>query len=310
MTVTDCQNPKFKQQSFALDSTYNARYVKLTVTKVGLPISGQNSYYLQLAEFDVYYNSLLSSANATSTPYGPISEKYSDVNKYPFALFMDGEFKGAYTHWANTDDNDTNNGGSADNYDVLQQAKGLIHGADGAGKTVYIMLRRDYALDSTEYSVKDGTKVNENYGNFSQVGGTLVVDLGGNTLTLGAERFLTANAKATSSVVHDSAFEFKNGTIELNSQAMIYYQSTNTLTASKNFDFKFDNVTFVLPQNKQGVSLITQGNFSGTATVNAKIDFVDCTFDYSSGTKAVLLILWAMNSTSKSLLACIGQTVI
>ena len=215
------------------------------------------------------------------TKYGPISAEYSDVNKYPFALFMDGEFKGAYTHWANTDDNDTNNGGSADNYDVLQQAKGLIHGADGAGKTVYIMLRRDYALDSTEYSVKDGTKVNENYGNFSQVGGTLVVDLGGNSLTLGAEQFLNAEAKLTSSVAHDSAMKFMNGTIELNSQALINYKSNSKLTSSKSFDFEFENVTFVLNENTKGASLVSQGSFSGTANVFAKIDFIDCTFDYS-----------------------------
>ena len=289
-TVNDCANPKFKQQCFDFDKVYEARYIKLTVTAVGLPISGQTARYIQLAEFDVYYNSLLPSNDASGSPYASIPKEYSDVDKYPFALFMDGEFIGAYTHWANTDDYDTLDSdkktplGTADNYDVVQQAKGLVNGAGGAGKTAYIMLRRDYALDSTIYSVKDGTKVNENYGNYSQVGGTLVVDLGGHTLTLGAEKFITANAKATSSVIHDSAFEFKNGTIELGDQAMIYYQSTNALTSSKNFDFKFENITFVLAENKAGVPFVSQGTFSGTANVKAKIDFIGCTFDFSKAT--------------------------
>ena len=288
LTVTDNVNPKFKQQSFDLGKTYNARYVKLTVTKVGLPISGQTAYYLQLAEFDVYYNSILTDnvGDNTSSAYGPIDEKYADANKYPFALFQDGAFVGAYTHWANTDDKDTDNGGTEDNKDVIQYAKNLVSGEGGAGKTVYILLRRDYALDSTEYSVKDGTKVNEFYGNFSQIGGTIVVDLGGNSLTLGTEIFLNAEAKLTSNVAHDTAMKFMNGTIELNSKALINYKSHSKLTSSKSFDFEFENVTFVLNENTKGASLVSQGTFSGTATVNAKIDFIDCTFDYSKASAA------------------------
>ncbi len=287
LVVTDNPNPKFKQQSFDLGKVYNARYVRLTVTKVGLSISGQTSSYIQIAEFDVYYNSLLSeSDDNTSSSYGPIPEKYADAVKYPFALFGDGAFVGAYTHWANTDDKDTDNGGTADNNDVIQYAKNLVSGAGGAGKVAYILLRSDYALDSSEYSVKDGVKVNEFFGNFSQIGGTIVVDLGGNSLTLGAEVFLNAEAKLTSGVAHDTAMKFMNGTVELNPQPLINYRSNSKLTTTKSFDFAFENVTFVLNENTKGASLVSQGSFSGSANVSAKIDFIDCTFDYSKVSSA------------------------
>ena len=287
LTVNDVPNPKFKQQTYNFPNVYNARYVKLTVTGVGLAVSGQNNYYLQLAEFDVYYNSLLAVDDTLSTPYGPITNtSFSDASKYPFVLFMDGVFKNAYTHWANTDDNDTDNGGTADNKDVIQYAKNLLQGANGVGKSATIYLRRDYELDSTPYSVKDGAKVNETFGNYGQIGGTLVVDLGGHTLTLGVKSFLAAQAKKTSGACYDTTIKFMNGTIELNTMSFINYQSYKTYDDSKNFNFTFDNVTFVLPENTKGMSLVYPGSFGGTATVKAIVEFNNCTFDYSAVTAA------------------------
>ena len=229
-------------------------------------------------------------AVADQTPHGSVSEAYSDADKYPFALFIDGEFKGAFTHFANTDDKDVDNGGTNDNRDVIHYAKNLVQGTSGAGKTAIIYLRRDYALDSTAYSVKDGVPVNESYANLSQIGGTVIIDLGGNTLTLGSAQFLNACAKpilvSDEYVVNNTEIKFANGTVELNGYSFIKYSSTETLTDSKNFDFTFENVTFVLPENVKGASLIGLGSFSGSANVLAKVDYIDCTFDLSRATAA------------------------
>ncbi len=63
VTVVNGENPRFKQQFYEFAST-QAQYVKLTVTKLGLPPynDGTNNdhYRLQLAEFEVYYNEELS----------------------------------------------------------------------------------------------------------------------------------------------------------------------------------------------------------------------------------------------------------
>ncbi len=62
-TITNEANPKFKQQCYSFTNA-QAQYVKITVTKVGLPPynDGTNNdhYRLQLAEVEVYYNSKLS----------------------------------------------------------------------------------------------------------------------------------------------------------------------------------------------------------------------------------------------------------
>ena len=300
VTVKGEDNPRFKQQCYSFSET-DARYVKLTVTKLGIAAhddgTTNNHYRLQLAEVEIYYNPNVTGSDILYTPYGVIPDAYSDADKYPFAVFMDGEFKGAYTHWANTDDKDTNNGGSEDNQDVLQHAKGLMHGAGFHDTTVYIYLRRDYALDSSEYSVKDGNWENEAYNNLSQIGGTLITDLAGQTLTLGAGQFLNASNKLTNNVAHNTAMKFINGRIDLNSQMLIKYSSASSLTSSKSFDITFENIIFVLDENTKGASLISRGSFSGTATVNANVDFINCTFDYSKVNSAnAKLTLFDLNN--------------
>ena len=220
------------------------------------------------------------------TPYGVITSQYADAAKYPFALFDANGFVGAYTHWANTADTDK----STDHKDLIHAAKDKITGANGVGKTVYVYLRRDYALDSTEYSVKKNSSgewvwENESFNNLSQVTGTLVVDLGTNTLTLGAKPFLPSTAKAQNSVIYDSAFEFKNGSIDLNSMTLINYGTSSSLTSSKSFDYTFTNVDFVF--GTSGSSIIKRdGGFSGTAVLNADIVFDNCTFDFTKITSS------------------------
>ena len=226
------------------------------------------------------------STDPTVTKYGKLPENY-DAEKYPFALFFDGEYVGGYTHWANTADTDSGN----DYKDVIQQAKNKVGGAAGAGKTAYVLLCRDYALDSTSYAKdKNGSLINEKYNNYSQIGGTLVLDLGGYTLTLGAEHFITANAKATSDVIHDSAYKLVNGTVKLGAKSVVYYDSNSNLKSSKNMDVTFDGITFDFV-NKSGVSLIGQGTFSGTADLNANIIFNGCTFDLGGVTSDAFNLL-------------------
>ncbi len=219
------------------------------------------------------------STDPNVTKYGSLPENY-DAEKYPFALFFDGAFVGGYTHWANTADNDS----SDDHKDVIQQAKAKVGAAAGAGKIAYVLLCRDYALDSTSYARdKNGNLINEKYNNYSQIGGTVILDLGGHRLTLGAEHFITATSKATSGVIHDSALKLTNGTVVFGAKSVVYYDSNSNLTDGKSFNFTFDGVTFDFGA-KQGVSLIGQGSFSGSADVDAKIVFNGCTFDLSGVT--------------------------
>jgi len=269
LVITDAED------NFVLGKNSNGEYIKLAEgakpPKDNFPCDDGAYRYFEKTESGYEFT-----INHLSTAYGSISPEYSDEEKYPFALFANGSFIGAYTHWANTDDSDATD----DNKDVVQYAKNQVSGAGGKGKITTIYLRRNYALDSTEYSVKDGTWGAESYNNYSQVGGTVVVDLGGHTLTLGAKVFMPSTAKLTSNVAHDSKFKFINGTINLNNQSLIEYGSSEALTSSKNFDYTFEDIKFILSAD-QGASLVKSGSFAGTATVNANVEFTNCTFDYS-----------------------------
>ncbi len=211
-----------------------------------------------------------------ATKYGSVGSAYADAEKYPFALFTNGTFVGAYTHWANTSDKDA----SEDDKDVIQRAKDQVSGINGAGKTTVILLRRDYALDSTEYSSA------EEFYNWSQAGGTILVDLNGHTLTLGSKTFLSATKKGTSSggvtYLHDTNIQFINGNINLKDSTLINYGTTAALTESKEFNFIFDNVIFTFTGTKASSLVACTGGFKGSATLLANVTFNNCTFDYST----------------------------
>ena len=254
-----------------------------------------NTLAEELFEFEIQ-----NADGSVTTKYGTIPENYADAEKYPFALFKeDKTFKVACTHWANTDDSDTNNGGTNDNRDVIQQAKNLVSGTAGKGKTAYIYLRRDYAIDSTAYAKKDGTTVKEDYSNISQIGGTVVVDLSGHELKLGSSNaFIKAGGKTSSNSsgvvsVHDTAMKFLNGTITLAGKNLIYYSGSTGLTAArpqKVFNFTFENIAFATKSGATPVPLLyhkegTSG-FTGEKGVQTNVTFNNCTFDISQATKS------------------------
>ena len=211
-----------------------------------------------------------------ATKYGSVGSAYADAEKYPFALFTNGNFVGAYTHWANTSDKDA----TEDAKDVIQRAKDQVSGINGAGKTTVILLRRDYALDSTEYSSA------EEFYNWSQAGGTILVDLNGYTLTLGSKTFLSATKKGTTTnnvtYIHDTNIQFINGNINLKDSTLISYGTSAALTESKEFNFVFDNVTFTFTGTKAASLVACGGGFKGTAALLANVTFNNCTFDYST----------------------------
>jgi len=207
-----------------------------------------------------------------------------DKEKYPFALFYDGEFIDGFTHFANVNSDASETG---DYRDAIQAARGKVAGASSAGKTVYILLCRDYTLDSTEYALnKSGELKNELFYNWSQIGGTVVINLNGNELTMGNEVLVYAECKTN----YNTEIVFKNGTINTKSKAVVQYRSTTGMTASKNFDVKFEKVSFVL-STTTGASIVGYSSNAMKSTVPAKaeINLINCTFDYSKAGAAVTM---------------------
>ena len=268
LTVTDNVNPKFKQQCFNFDKVYDARYVKLTVTEIGLPISGETSYYLQLAEFDVYYNSLISSngASTINTTYGPIpSSEEGTENDKPFALFVpdsatETKFScaGVFETWG----------------DVAAAAD------DISGSVIY--LRADASYDvSTPDTVFAG--------NF----GTVTVDLNDHTITRIKGYLVNPYFKNTAEQTGNLIF--KNGTIVKSSECTssygtfcINYASTNRALAT--FNMTFDNVRLINETTNNLLFQTFENGYTNNNTQGFKstIVFNNCTID-SNGARVFVL---------------------
>ncbi len=180
-------------------------------------------------------NTVYSLSEVFVTEYGIIPSKY-DSDTYPFALFMDGKFLGAYSCW------------SQDNTDSALRGVWLqMNGNKGEGKTIQVLLRRNYTIGSGDNS----------YNNLAHLNGTVFCDFGDFTFTLasGKPLFNAVAQTAGPALVSESNFIVKGGTIVTNG-ASVVKASTNVPSArieyyakAKKFCFTFDGTVFKIPEN-------------------------------------------------------------
>ena len=248
----------------------NGEFMTASVTQEGGAVIGDNftttdgetRAFSKVSGSDSEYELTV---NKLVTGYGVIPTLYSDVNAYPFALFYNGEFQGAFDEWGNSS--------SSDYTDVLEKAKSFIHGTGGAGKTVYVYLRRDYKATDTDA-----------YYNLTQVGGTLVVDLGGNTFYVGKNDMLYAEGKLTDGKVHDTSVTVKNGSIlTAGAGAVVDMRQKSALSGyEKKFNLTFENVTLGLAEGYICKQPLLQPNNGDKVACYFEVKFNGCTFDYAT----------------------------
>ena len=221
------------------------------------------------------------------TPYGTIPAEKSSLVDYPFAVFKDGEFLGAYKYYADNNDSTVDS--------ALERAKNAVHGANGAGKTVTIYMRRDF-VNLEEYGVNSSSKSVGKYDNFAQFGGTLNIDLGGHTLTAGTWMLFRLQAKKVDGAIFDTVINVKNGALHTGNKVIIAVESSSTdysALGTKVFKVTFENVTFADSPNYSGEkSSIILNNTTNANPVRLNAVFKNCVFDYeshASGTKVTLL---------------------
>ena len=220
------------------------------------------------------------------TSYGTIPTEYASVEDYPFAVFKDGTFLGAYAYFEDAYDGDVNS--------AIEKAKGQMHGASGAGKTVTILMRRDFVnLDGVGAG---GTNTLGRYYNYAQIGGVLNIDLGGYTLTAGTWMLFQLSAKKVNEAIFDTTINVKNGTLHTGNKVLIAVESSSTDYSSlgtKVFKMTFEDVTIGhSPNYSTEKASIILNNTTNANPVKLDVTFKNCVFDYeshSSGTKVTLL---------------------
>ena len=221
------------------------------------------------------------------TPYGTIPAANASLVDYPFAVFKDGSFIGAYKYFADSNDAEVNS--------AIEKAKSTQHGAGGAGKSATILMRRDF-VNLEEYGTNASSKTVGKYNNFSQFGGTLNIDLGGNTLTSGTWMLFCLQAKKTDGAIFDTTINIKNGSLHTGNKVLIAVESTSTDYSSlgtKVFKVTFEDVTFADSPDYSGEKgSIILNNTTNANPVKLDVKFKNCVFDYqthASGTKVNFL---------------------
>ena len=221
------------------------------------------------------------------TPYGTIPTANASLVDYPFAVFANGTFLGAYQYFADAYDKDGANS-------AIEKAKAQMHGAGGAGKLVTVLMRRDFVnLDGIGAG---GTSTLGRYNNFSQVGGILDIDLGGYTLTSGTWMLFCLQAKTVDGAIFDTEINVKNGSLHTGNKVLVAVESTSTDFSSlgtKLFKMTFENVTFADSPDYSGEKAsIILNNTTNANPVKLDVKFKNCVFDYgthASGTKVTFL---------------------
>ena len=157
-----------------------------------------------------------------STRYGIINDSYSDVDEYPIVLFKDGILMSAHKTLAS----------------AITAAKEILGDAKYANSQAEILLRK--SIENT---------AEPTYGNTA---GTLVIDLGGYTLTRSK---VIINAVVTSSTpMFETNVIFKNGRLETAANVIGVTHCLYTTNDVKTYNITFDEVTFGFASGATGVN--------------------------------------------------------
>ncbi|MBR2650974.1 MAG: hypothetical protein IKD45_04870, partial [Clostridia bacterium] len=203
------------------------------------------------------------------TAYGvvPKDKIYAEdgVTKLPLAMFKDGKHLASYSDW-NT---------------AMSDANKLIMGKAENAVKVEVVLIDDFTAGK--------------FDNTSQMGGTLVIDLNGYTLTTGSgdhlfngmgKRYNTANKMCDTNII------FENGNISMSEKVLTSFGIwSQNYAAEKTFRYTFNNVHFGFNKASSGVLIAGSANNPNFDTDASKIMYVDmefngCTFDLSTNAKS------------------------
>ena len=216
-----------------------------------------------------FVETVLRASGDIPTSYGVVPEEnvYDEdgVTKIPLAMFKDGKYLASYSDW-NT---------------AMSEANKLIIGKSVDAAKVEVVLIDDFTAGK--------------FDNTSQMGGTLVIDLNGHTLTTGtSDHLLNGFGKRynSSNAMCDTNIIFENGNISMSTKVITSFGvSTAYYSAPKTISYTFNNVNFSFNTASAIVLIAGSANNTSADTDASKLMYVDmefnnCTFDLSSNAKA------------------------
>lgn len=226
--------------------------------------------------------------DALSSIYGTVPDEYSDVEKYPFAVF---DNKGQFVM---ASDNFAANSASGALSSLAQQKEG----------TFYILLRRDFVYEEAVF------------GNLSFIYGRVTIDLGGYTFSCNESHdkgLFYADAKRSA----DTEIIVKNGRMLVGKNPIVIFGGWGAsgykyMEKVKNFSFVFENITFGLLEGATATRLVSGYKGGSDAPVNAFVTLNECVFDLSTVKPRSIVLFTAGDDTGnvKGSVTVIGGYII
>ena len=195
------------------------------------------------------------SNDAIDVEYGLIPSDFASESKYPFAVFKDGAFIGAYTTWK----------------DAITSASEQVKGNSAKGQSVTMLLRSDY-------NVQTG----DTFDNLCDIGGTLVIDLGGKSLIRSASLFQLIFQKINNVLVTETNINIKNGKLlSYNSALFTVLYLKDEIYKTKTFNITLDNVDIGFAEGATANTPLFQvwDNSRDVGGGNVNFEFNNCEFD-------------------------------
>ena len=268
--------------SVTLEFTAKAGFV---IDRVTVSVGGEESevvlnggkYTFTFSGENTTFNVKTSGGVAENTAYGTVSAEYS-VDEYPFAVFENGSFVGAATCWRS----------------AVEISNGLLYGDGGAGRSVTVLMRRDYksiALDASSAY-------------FTHFNGSFTLDLGNHIFNRAGGYLFDIVASSTNGKLFVTTINLINGTVLSSSIPIVGLNHSDTSSVGgtlKHFDMNFEGVRFELAPGTTNTDLgfITACWENKNYGMTADLVFTDCVFDLTNAAASTVVINLA--GASKSL---------
>ena len=237
---------------------------------------------------------ITSSAADVATSYGKIPEAYASETDYPFAVFWNGQFMGAYALWAD------NNDSAVDS--ALERVREMTVGMPDEIE-VTVLLRDSYTMQCGDNPGRDY------FNNFAHIG-RMVLDLNGKTFNAtSSQPMFVLSPKHTGieslgTDISNQSITVKNGTVNIGETSLVSCATSSNLdnyTRNKHINLEFDGVTFNSTAANSYPMMSAPGCNHLKNTLYINYEFNNCTFDITGNT-AEKVTLFRPHNAIKSLI--------
>ena len=221
----------------------------------------------------------------STTPYGTVPHStitgnpgYLSAIDYPFVLFQNGEFKRFDETWGL----------------AVSHIKDYCKGTAGASKTAEIVLRRDYTTSKTVTKLDGKTADDSTSGILYEIGGTMVIDLAGYTITRGTRPVFDIYGNVANADMCTTTIVVKNGNLVVSGGQLIgvdHGPNVTSATGAKVWNLTFEGVTFSYASGATSTNMIVATWTSGSgysSKFNLNLD--NCVFDLTNAPNNVVLV--------------------